>query len=166
MVDLAEIQAIYYMVAATGVLIAAAYYVMTLKSTMDNRKAQLLMECNRIMNSKEYLIDLHESLNYEWKDFDDFWAKYGHPNPEAHSRWISIANSMSNTLDLLKLSLINEEMARKYLGYVSMGSFWEKFAPAVKEMRVRMNLPDMFENIEFYYDKWKLSQSHVRAVDP
>jgi len=154
-----DIQTVGVLITATSVTIAAIYYILTLRNTIDNRKAKLLMECNRIMNSKEYLIDLHESLNYEWKDFNDFWAKYGHPNPEAHSRWISIANSMSNTLDLLKWNLINEDMARQYLGYVSMGAFWEKFAPAVKEMRVQMNLPKMFGNIEYYYDKWQLNPS-------
>jgi len=50
MVDLAEIQAAYYMVAATGVLVAAIYYMMTLRTTQRNmkmnletRQAQLLM---------------------------------------------------------------------------------------------------------------------------
>jgi hypothetical protein len=52
MVDLAEIQAAYYMVAATGVLVAAIYYVLNLRNTIDNRKAQLLMEYNKIMSSK------------------------------------------------------------------------------------------------------------------
>jgi len=41
MVDLAEIQAAYYMVAATGVLVAAVYYVMTLRTTQRNMKANL-----------------------------------------------------------------------------------------------------------------------------
>ena len=33
MVDMAQIQTAYYMVAATGVLVAAVYYVMTLRTT-------------------------------------------------------------------------------------------------------------------------------------
>jgi len=41
MVDLAEIQAAYYMVAATGVLVAAIYYVVTLRTTQRNMKANL-----------------------------------------------------------------------------------------------------------------------------
>jgi len=153
-VELAEIQTAYYMVAATGVIVAAVYYIMTLRSTMDNRKAQLLMEYNRIISSKGWLTDLHESLNYEWSDYEEFDRKYGHPNPEAHSRWISIANSMESALMLLDRNLVNEDMLRFYLGSVSMGLFWEKFGPAVKEMRVRMKSPNMFHNIEFYYDKW------------
>jgi hypothetical protein len=41
MVDLAEIQAAYYMVAATGVLVAAVYYVMTIRTTQRNLKENL-----------------------------------------------------------------------------------------------------------------------------
>ena len=38
MVSIEEIQAAYYMVAATGVLVAAVYYVMTLRTTQRNMK--------------------------------------------------------------------------------------------------------------------------------
>ena len=162
MIDLAGIQTAYYLVAATGVLVAAVFYVLSLKSTIDNRRAQLLMEFNRIISSKEWVTDLHIVLNYEWSDFDEFWSKYGHSNPVDHSRWISIGNSMSAMLSLLNRSLVDEEMLREYLSSVSMGSFWEKFGPAVKEMRVRMNNPHFFSNIEFYYDKW-LNQGKILA---
>ncbi len=150
-----DVQTIGVLVTAASVSVAAIYYIMTLRNTVDNRKAQLLMEYNRVYSSKEFLIDLHESLNYDWRDFNDFWTKYGHPSPMAHSKWISIGNSMSLALVLLKYNLVSEEMLREYLGYVSMGQWWEKFGPAIKEMRVMWNLPDMFGNIEFYYDKWK-----------
>jgi hypothetical protein len=149
------LQSVSYIAGAMGVCIAAIFYVLNLRNAIDNRKAQLLMEYNKIMSSKEWLIDLHESLNYEWKDFDDFWAKYGHSNPEAHSRWISINNTMGYALELLKWKLVDEEMLRQYLGYVSMGSYWEKFSPVIKEMRARKIAPRMGEDMEFYYNKWK-----------
>jgi len=41
MVDLAEIQAAYYMVAATGVLMAAIYCTFNIRQSIPNRKAQL-----------------------------------------------------------------------------------------------------------------------------
>ena len=44
MVDLFEIQAAYYMVAATGVLIAAVYYVLNMRATLQTRQAQLFMQ--------------------------------------------------------------------------------------------------------------------------
>ena len=41
MVDLAEIQAAYYMVAATGVLVAAVYYILNIRTTQRNMKQTL-----------------------------------------------------------------------------------------------------------------------------
>ena len=41
MVELAEIQAAYYIVAATGVLVAATYYILNLRETNKNRRITL-----------------------------------------------------------------------------------------------------------------------------
>jgi hypothetical protein len=138
-----------------SVTVAAIYYIMMLRNTNENRKAQMLTEFNRTINSKEWLLDLHESMNYEWKDFNDFWQKYGHSNPEAHCKWISILNSMGTPFTLLKYGLVDEEMLRDYLGPVSFMPFWEKFYPAIKEMRVILDYPDMCKSMELYYNKWK-----------
>jgi hypothetical protein len=42
--DLPEIQAAYYMLAAKGVLVAAAYYVLTMRTTLETRQIQLFMD--------------------------------------------------------------------------------------------------------------------------
>jgi hypothetical protein len=44
MVELAEIQTAYYMVAATGVLIAAIYYIFNMRATLQTRQAQLFTQ--------------------------------------------------------------------------------------------------------------------------
>ena len=41
MVDLAEIQAAYYMVAATGVLVAAGYYILNMRASQRNMQLTL-----------------------------------------------------------------------------------------------------------------------------
>ena len=41
MVDLAEIQAVYYLVAATGVLVAAIYYISNMRISQRNMKNTL-----------------------------------------------------------------------------------------------------------------------------
>jgi len=60
-----DIQTVGVLATAASVSEAAIYYILTLRNTIDNRKAQLLMEYNKMVSSKEWLIDLHESLNYE-----------------------------------------------------------------------------------------------------
>ena len=41
MVDLAEIQAAYYMVAATGVLVAAVFYILNIRISQRNQELML-----------------------------------------------------------------------------------------------------------------------------
>ena len=50
MVDLAEIQAAYYMVAATGVLVAAAYYVMNINNLQKSQKITLETRYAQVFN--------------------------------------------------------------------------------------------------------------------
>ena len=82
MVDLAEIQMAYYMVAATGVLIAAIYYIINLRYNMKARE----MEICRLFTS-DYVSDQGMRryaimMTMEWKDHEDFMEKYGYSNPE------------------------------------------------------------------------------------
>jgi hypothetical protein len=80
LVDLAEIQAAYYMVAATGVLVAAIYYVYNMRisqknsmlalkaqeQTLETRQAQLLMNIFQTYSSKEFQTDMEEMV-HTWK---------------------------------------------------------------------------------------------------
>ena len=77
MVDLAEIQSIYYMVAATGVLIAAIYYVVNMKATQRNmkntletRQAQIFMQLYALYDNREFFEDYGNICNtYKYEDF-------------------------------------------------------------------------------------------------
>jgi hypothetical protein len=79
MVTIEEIQAAYYMVAATGVLVAAAYYVMNIrtnqrnmKTTLDTRQAQLYMTIYQDLTSTETIDKFIKILNMQFKDFDEY----------------------------------------------------------------------------------------------
>ena len=122
-IDHERARGVSYVAGALEVCVAAVFYVLNLRTSIENRKAQLLMEFNKMISSKEWLTDLHIALNYEWKDYEEFWNKYWHPNPVEHSRWVPVTNSMVTALLLLRWNLVNEEMLRDYLGYVSMGAF-------------------------------------------
>ena len=147
MVDLALLQSISNLTGAIGVLAASAYYIWNIQNNNKQRR-------NEVVRT---IIDRYSSARAR--------AKYGHPNPVAHSRWISIFNSYGYALQLLKWNLVSEEMLKGYLGYVSMGAFWEKFGPMIKEMRVRMNQPGMGSDLEFYYNKWQRITPKGREVE-
>jgi hypothetical protein len=78
MVDLAEIQAAYYMVAATGVLVAAIYYVLNMRATqrnlkanLDTRQAQILMNLYERWSEPEFQNAWRDIQTWEWRDYED-----------------------------------------------------------------------------------------------
>ena len=96
MVTMEEIQAAYYMVAATGVLVAAVYYVMniqtnkknqelslraleqaaqTQRQTLDTRQAQLLMSLYQKWSESEFQNAYNEIQSWEWRDYEDYMEK-------------------------------------------------------------------------------------------
>ena len=91
MVDLAEIQAAYYMVAATGVLIAAIFYILNLRvgqknqalmlkaqeQTLETRKLQFIQGTTQNLLNEEGMKRYGELMNMEWRDYGDFERKYG-----------------------------------------------------------------------------------------
>jgi hypothetical protein len=83
LVDLGEIQAAYYMVAATGVLVAAVFYIVNLRETTRNRKATFASNQLQFSGSVEWQKLDMDVFELKWSDFDDFEKKYGWPaNPE------------------------------------------------------------------------------------
>jgi hypothetical protein len=78
MVSFEEIQAAYYTVAATGVLVAAVYYIlnmramqMTSKQTLETRQAQLFMGVYQGINKDMALALRKIAIDVKgWDDFD------------------------------------------------------------------------------------------------
>ena len=76
MVTIVEIQTAYYMVAATGVLAAAIYYILNLRY---NKKAREMEVCYMFMHdhtSEQGIAKFATIMSMEWKDHDDFMKKY------------------------------------------------------------------------------------------
>jgi hypothetical protein len=174
LVDLVEIQAAYYMVAATGVLIAAVYYVMTLKTTQRNQELMLKaqqqnLETRRIalMDSiiarsinKEAMRSIFELLRYEWSDYGDFERKYGSENNvEAAATRYAVWNGYDSIGMMLRKDMVEAE------DIYDVGSvciyIWVKFKPVIEENRRRYNGESYLKDFEYLYEemmKVKLSR--------
>jgi hypothetical protein len=59
-----------------GVFVAAVYYMMNMRQTIENRKAQLFTQITSVLMQKEWAQDFNELLTLEWSDFDDFARRY------------------------------------------------------------------------------------------
>jgi hypothetical protein len=82
---LVDVQTIGVLVTAASVSVAAIYYIMTLrtqqanmKTTLETRQAQLLMQIYNRVSNRDFARDWAE-INYFWKwnDNKEYWKKYG-----------------------------------------------------------------------------------------
>src|SRR4030066_2315537 len=86
-----ELSTIRDLVAIFGVVAGFSYYVLTVRinqrnqelslkaqqQTLETRQAQLLMSLYQRWQEPEFQDAFYELLSWEWRDYDDFWEKYG-----------------------------------------------------------------------------------------
>jgi hypothetical protein len=177
MVSIEEIQTAYYMVAATGVLIAAVYYIynmratrktqelalkaqeLSLKSQEQNlvtRQAQLFMQLYSQYYDKDWLEALHKTaFDMSFKDYNDFVAKYGpKENPDAYKSFDILSHYFEGAGVMAKNGLINPTMVAELFSE-EFKDYWEKFSPIFIEYRRRSNNPKVCENQEYLYSLLK-----------
>jgi hypothetical protein len=154
MVSLVEIQTIYYMVAATGVLVAAVYYIFNIRQSIKNRKAQLFTQATSVINQREWMIDAIGLLNQHWTDFDDFAKKYDSGiNPENFAKRSVHFNVMENLGYYVKTGQLDLEQANTVLGGFYPVWLWLKYEDVIKSYRNVLSLPYYLENFEYLADE-------------
>ena len=151
MVSLEEIQAAYYMVAATGVLVAAVFYILNLRVSQRNQELMLKSQeqnletrrigvidsiTSRIIDS-DGTRDYMELLRYEWKDYEDFERKYGSENNlEAATRRYTHWNSYNEIGWMLRKGIVEADDLYD-AGVIGSIFVWAKYKPVIEEIRRR-----------------------------
>jgi hypothetical protein len=168
LVDLAEIQAAYYVVAAAGVIGALLTAVVGVKSyinsnkraeearrrELETRQAQMFMGIFQTTTTKEFLTDSEELIHiWNWKDYEDYDAKYGEINNlEGNGKLSYILSFFNGVGVLVQKGLIDSELIYD-MKRIAIIDVWEKFSPIVREWRTRYSAPQIFGGYEFLYDE-------------
>jgi hypothetical protein len=164
MVSIEEIQAAYYMVAATGVLVAAAYYIMNMRAAERNKKVQLSTSITERLGSKDSMRDFATLMTLKWKDIDEYLKKYDlSENSEGTreffaQRWTLWA-LYENLGYLLKNGLVDAEIV-----YHSQGThpmfMWGRYLPVFEYYRKKELGPRYFENFEYLARRmWEMGKT-------
>ncbi|MCX6655282.1 MAG: hypothetical protein NTY03_09200 [Candidatus Bathyarchaeota archaeon] len=127
-----------YMVAATGVLVAAAYYVLNMRATLETRRLGLMDSIATRVASRDGFRDYFELLRYEWKDYEDFERKYGSENNvDGAGKRYAAWNSFNSIGALLRKGILDA----KELHTTGVGGaapfLWGKYKPVIEEVRKR-----------------------------
>ena len=154
MFGLVEIQAAYYMAAATGVLVAAAYYIVALRSANRTRQAQLLMNIaslsfNNIEWNRAYKKFTDARINSA-KDFIDMWET--EPNSELLDAYNVVGGFYESLGVFVKESLIDIRLIALLMTFY-VRRFYEKLAPYVDEIRQHYSAPRILSETEYLYNE-------------
>ena len=150
------------MVAATGVLVAAIYYVMTLrtnqrniKTTLETRQAQLFMPIYSTYYSEDFIKAHSEIMKWSWTDYDDYVSKYSYEsNPDAYVMYRKMFGYLEGLGVIVRRGLIDPSLVDDLMSGMVV-TFWEKFGSFIKERRRILDYPQVGEQIEYLYGKVK-----------
>ena len=140
------------MVAATGVLVAAIYYIYNIrinqravKATLETRQTQLFMQVMDKMDQR-WLDDLFEILNeWEWKDFDDFDKRYG---PLVNAKFRNVFGTLEHIGILVNDGLLSPRLVWLWLWDWPL-LLWKKYESVILEWRERYERPPKGNLLEF-----------------
>ncbi len=170
MVSIEEIQAAYYMVAASGVLVAAVFYIMNLKEqrrnmrlTLESRRIGTVLEITGRMADVDTTQTFFELMNWEWNNYDDFYRKYGsNNNAEAAGKMYTMFNRYNANGALLRKGMVNIEDLYDSASQ-SVIWLWEKYKPIIEEVRRRYNGQHYMRDFEYHAGEMI---KYVNTLDP
>ena len=147
MVDVYEISAV---VAAAGVLVGVAYYILDLRHNREARELELSRMVISDVQSEQGIQRWAIVMNLEWKDYDDFMQKYSsRSNPEIFSKWSSQFMTMDTIGFLIKRKVAKAETVYEIGGAGAIRT-WERYKDIVQGLRDEESRQDIWSNFEFY----------------
>jgi hypothetical protein len=149
MVDLALLQSISYIAGALGVCIAATFYVVNLRETTRNRNAAFANSVQQNMQNKEWQQRFIEVLNMQWRDFDDFRARYDSS--------VDVENYAKRHSILISYDILGWQLRRGLIGLdffsdvwaLGIVTCWHKFKPIIEGYRGWQYPKGAFRDFEY-----------------
>ena len=150
MVSFVEIQTAYYMVAATGVLVAAIYYIVNMRATLQTRQAQLFMQLY-----DRWTFDIADRfwdfLDYKIESAEDLFEKQ-RTDKEFRRRTAILSRYHEGIGVLVRFGLLDI----KYIAHLASWPtriYWEKYKPIIGDIRRLQNAPRADSESEYLYNE-------------
>ncbi|MBT3285015.1 hypothetical protein HN807_06825 [Candidatus Bathyarchaeota archaeon] len=126
------------------------FYGIALRQRNRISASQLRLEQIKFINDEGANRALTEILwVWEWKDFDEYWAKYSpRENPKANVTRRVARNYYVALASMIRKGDMDVELLYE-LNPSSVTRYWEKIQPVAKEFRRRNDYPDYLEPVEY-----------------
>jgi hypothetical protein len=152
-VDLSEIQAAYYMVAATGVLVAAIYYVYNMRiaqrntsATLQNRQAQLFTNLHQFSMTREAIEARYKAFELNLKTAEDYQKL--EQDKESQYALSMMSQFVEGIGVLVRENLVDIRLVAEFKSGLVL-SYWERFGPMILDVRKKMNFPRFMVEAEY-----------------
>jgi hypothetical protein len=147
-VDILLLQTVSIAIASAGVFVAAVYYVLQLRNQTRMRQSDLLMRMQVSWSSKEFSEAALKMFSTEYKDYDDFVKKYGHPLAQGpvQAEFLMMATYFEIIGMLTKKKLIDMDLVAEM---VPAAMYWEKARTMSEGLRKQLNEPKIYELFEY-----------------
>ena len=170
MFDLAEIQAAYYIVAATGVLVAAIYYIYNMRisqrntelslkaqsQTLETRQTQIFMQIYQQINTEAVYKSWAELVNMGKIDYEEYLQKYDSTvNPDHFAKRAQIWYSYDIIGELLRMGTVELDLLNRLSLAPMVITMWERWEHIIRKTREREGGPDLWEGFEYLYNEVK-----------
>jgi hypothetical protein len=147
--DITEMSAI---VAAAGVLVGVAYYILDMRQQRQVSQTEFIMNMPSTFLKKEMFETLATLRRTEFKSYDDFERECG---LEARQ----VAGFCEDLGLLVKRKLVDISLvADRY----DVNDVYEKLKPWIEEMRKRANNQRLFEWFEYLYNEVKKREQKLQ----
>ena len=136
----------------TGLSISASilYYANVLRNQTRTRNAQLFMNLYQTIISEDFNQRFIEMLGAEWKDYEDYLAKYGPiDNPNVAARRFSTWQVYNGIGFLLMEKYVELGKVEQLFGGHGPSMLWNKWEPIILDLRSRLESPSYMLGFEY-----------------
>jgi hypothetical protein len=149
-----SVESVLDIIPALGVIVALAYYSLTLRNTSKARQRELIFL--RLQGySMEYTEAFANVLDYtDWEDAED-WERTYRADPEAWSQWLYIMRVYNVAGILLKEKVADADLIFQLYPPMALINLWEQFEPVIRYTRESRNFPGLFQAYEYLYREAK-----------
>jgi hypothetical protein len=163
MIGITEISAV---VAAVGVLVGVAYYILDMRNQTKIRKTDLLVRLYSIISSSEFMDAQWKIANLQIKDYDDYVRQYGSILSENPMH--KALNAVTGFYELLGILILRKRAAAGEI-YDVLGSnipmmVYEKIKPLVLGVRREVNEQYAFAGFEYLCNELKRKEPQLRKT--
>ncbi len=158
-----DISTVSIVIASTGVLIAATYYILQIRHQNRMRQTDLLMRLHLAFSSKERVEAALKYMNTEYKDYDDFVERYGLPFAEGQVQTVFLMMGMffEGIGILLKRKLVQLDLVTDLF---AVEMLWLKWKPLAEGLRKVTNNPHFGEWFEYVYNEMKKREQKLKQL--